>query len=125
MLDMNKVIQKRDSRLKFLLTGTHVYGPAGPDSDLDIVVMQDKAADILYFLDKHGIGIFRTAGQDEYGDAGGFYFDLAGIKINIIIAENALDFKLWEELTERMKDLSPIEDREERIATFRGEEVKS
>ena len=125
MLDKSKVRQELGGGLKFFITGTHVYGPVGPNSDLDIVVMQDDVADILDFLHNHGMVIFRTAGQDEYGAAGGFYFEFAGMTINIIIAADALDFEWWKERTEKMKKLPPIEDREERIATFRGEEVKS
>jgi hypothetical protein len=111
--------------MKFALTGTHVYGPVGPDSDLDIVVMQEGAADILDFLRVRGIEMYRTPGQDEYGDDGGFYFDLAGIKINIIIAADTFEFVEWKRRTERMKYIPPIENREERLATFREEEVKS
>ncbi len=108
--------------MKFFITGTHAYGPVNPDSDLDIVVMANEVQVILDFLADHGIEYYRTPGQDSYGDAGGFYFDLGGIEVNIIIAADAIAFKEWKRRTEKMKDLAPIEDREERVAVFNEKE---
>ena len=108
--------------MNFLLTGTRVYGPATEDSDLDIVVKLNDVHEIVLFLAKHGIIHYRTPGQDLYGVVGGFYFDLAGITINIIIAESGPEFKEWERRTERMKKLSPIEDRGRRIDVFNEKE---
>lgn len=108
--------------MDFLLTGTQVYGPATKDSDLDIVMMIDAVPGVINFLAEKGIKMWRTPGQDEYGAVGGFYFDFAGIKVNIIIADNEWEFKEWKRRTEKMKKLPPIEDREKRVAVFNGKE---
>jgi hypothetical protein len=104
--------------MDFFITGTHAYGPAGPDSDLDIVV---KAADsilIMNFLNLHNITMYRTEGQDEYGATGGFYFDLTGIKVNIIIATDDNDYAKWKRKTDTMKKFPEIPDRDLRVAIF-------
>lgn len=108
--------------MDFLITGTRVYGPATEDSDLDIVVKLDDVHKIVLFLSKHKIEHYRTPGQDSYGPIGGFYFDFAGIKVNIIIAENHLEFGEWRRRTERMKGFDPIEDRGRRIDIFNEKE---
>ncbi len=108
--------------MDFLLTGTRVYGPAKHDSDLDIVVMYDEVYKIYNYLYKHNISLSRTPAQDSYGVDGGFYFDIAGIKVNIIVANSVPELEVWKERTERMKTISPISDRETRIATFNEEE---
>lgn len=126
--------------MKFIITGTHAYGPVSPGSDLDIVVLPKGAEQLMAFLSEHSIPTYRTPGQDEYGDAGGFYFNLGRdavgllledledkytpgcIQVNIIIAADEFDFEWWKEQTEKMKKLPPIEDREKRIDTFRREE---
>lgn len=104
--------------MNFLITGTMAYGPVGPNSDLDIVVMYDEVQEIWDFLYEHDIPISTTPGQDSYGDTGGFYFDLAGIKINIIIANNKEEFETWGRRTERMKTIPHIPDRDTRVIVF-------
>jgi hypothetical protein len=108
--------------MDFIITGTRAYGPAREDSDLDIVVKQDDVQSILDYLVDHKISTYSTPGQDSYGDDGGFYFDLFGIKVNIIVAQGELEFNLWQLRTERMKTLPDIEDRDTRLAVFRNEE---
>ena len=103
--------------LKFIVTGTHAYGPARPDSDLDIVVRKSDIQVILDYLTGHNIKIHQTDAQEEYRD-GGFYFNIAFIKINVIIAVNDTDFMLWAGKTERMKKLPAIENRERRKELF-------
>ena len=104
--------------MDFLLTGSRVYGPANPDSDLDIMVMYDDVGKLHAYLTEHNIEIYNTPGQDSYGDIGGFYFNLGGIEINIIIAAGKAEFELWERRTKIMKKFRPIGDRQERITTF-------
>ncbi len=118
MVDMSKVVEERIPGLEFIITGTHAYGPVGPNSDLDIVIMLKDAERIVLFLAGRGIEYYRTEAQDDYGDAGGFYFDFGGIEINIIIAVDRLAFEEWKRLTERMKKRPPIHDKEERKFVF-------
>ena len=115
--------------MDFIITGTHAYGPINPKSDLDIVVKLRGGIDILHFLENHNIKIYRTPSQDSYGDHGGFYFDLAGIKVNIIVAEDELILSEWSIKTEKMKRLPAIPDRDLRVRVFNShlneEEIKS
>ena len=104
--------------MDFLLTGSRVYGPAKHDSDLDIVVMCDEVYKIYNYLSKHNISLSRTSAQDDYGVDGGFYFDIAGIKVNIIVANSVPEFELWRKRTEKMKTLIPIKGRHKRISIF-------
>lgn len=108
--------------MDFLLTGSQVYGPATEDSDLDIVIKLKDAHEIVLFLAKHGIEYYQTPGQMSHGDDGGFYFNLGGIEINIILAPDERAFEEWRRRTEKMKKLPPIEDREERIDVFNEKE---
>jgi len=115
--------------MDYIVTGTRVYGPAGPDSDLDIVVKLNDVGRIINCLNDHNISTYKTSGQDEYGVHGGFYFDLIGIKINIIVAENEDDFIEWAIKTEKMKRLPIIPNRYLRLKVFNSyfgeEELKS
>ena len=104
--------------MDFLITGTQAYGPTNPDSDLDIVIKHKDVLDIAAFLNDHNIKWYRTKSQDEYGDNGGFYFNLATIKVNIVIATDDADFDLWKERTEKMKKLPEIPDRQVRLNAF-------
>lgn len=104
--------------MKYVITGTQVYGPARDDSDLDIVVLADDVQSINEFIIKHGIEIYQTQKQKDY-DGGGFYFELFGIEVNIIIATDDAELKHWEAATEEMKTIEPIKNREERVITFR------
>ena len=103
--------------MKYFITGTHAYGPVTKDSDLDIVLVQDDAIDLFLFLKQKGIEPYKTKKQEGYKGAS-FYFDLLGIKINIIIAIDEAEFAEWKEKTERMKEFEPIKDRQQRIDVF-------
>ena len=121
-MELDNLIAEHVPDLKYLLTGTRVYGPATKDSDLDIVMTYAGAYELIKFLEEHGIEIYKTEGQDEYGDDGGFYFDLGFIKVNIIICGHDRPFEEWEKATERMKKIAPIHDREQRLLVFAGKE---
>lgn len=103
--------------LKFIVTGTHAYGPARAESDLDIVVRKEHIPAILDYLKNHNIETYKTEAQEEYQDSG-FYFNIAFIKINVIVAMTDVDFMLWAGKTERMKKLPAIENRERRKELF-------
>ena len=104
--------------MKFLITGTHAYGPVSPNSDLDIVMMVDDVHLMKLFLIAQGIEMYQTPAQDSYGPFGGFYFDLASMRVNIIITNNDREFEEWGWRTERMKGMPAVHDREERVAIF-------
>jgi hypothetical protein len=103
--------------LKFIVTGTHAYGPARAESDLDIVVRRKDIPAILDYLKNHNIETYQTEAQEEYQD-GGFYFNIAFIQINVIVAMTDTHFMLWAGKTERMKKLPAIENRERRKELF-------
>ena len=103
--------------MKYFITGTHAYGPITEDSDLDIVMLIEDAEQIRDFVGKHFIGAYQTTRQQDYPQ-GGFYFDLLGIKINIIMAIDEAEFAKWNKRTERMKEFEPIADRQQRIDFF-------
>lgn len=114
--------------MDYLVTGTRVYGPAKSNSDLDIVVKYKDVGSLVAFLEKHKILSYTTEDQALYGDGGGFYFDLGGIKINIIVAINDAEFNKWKIRTKYMLTQDSIEDREERLKVFNsvgGEEESS
>ena len=117
-MDLDYIKQEFELDLRYLLTGTHAYGPATEDSDLDIVMNYDGANSLAKFCKRHDIEIYKTEGQDEYGDAGGFYFDLGFIKVNVIIAGPDRSFEEWKRLTDKMKKIEPIHDRKRRILVF-------
>lgn len=121
-MDLNNLIAERVLDLRYLLTGTRVYGPATDTSDLDIVVSYEHADFIVKFLAAHNLETYKTPGQDEYGPAGGFYFDLGFIRVNIIIAGADRPLEEWGRLTEKMKKIEPIHDRERRILVFSEKE---
>jgi hypothetical protein len=104
-------------KLRFLITGTHAYGPVRAESDLDIVVMRQDVHEIMDFLIERGIDMYQTDAQEDYND-GGFYFDFAFIRVNIIIAHDETDFMVWAFKTERMKNTPAIENREARLEKF-------
>jgi len=110
--------------MHFLVTGTRAYGPANKDSDLDIVVLYKDVQSITNFLIEHNISAYSTPEQEDYGDLGGFYFNLADIRVNIIIAHDEAELALWNIRTEKMKKLPYIEDRATRLAVFKLDEIK-
>ena len=103
--------------MKYFITGTHAYDPVTEDSDLDIVLVQDDAIDLFLFLKQKGIEPYKTKKQEGY-KGGSFYFNLLGVKINIVAAADEGDFYIWKKRTERMKEFEPIKDRQQRIDVF-------
>lgn len=108
----------------FVVTGTAAYGPQTPGkSDIDIVLTAEKVETLLDEL--HAVGIayqFVTADLKGAYPGASFYFTIGGLKFNIIAAYDESAFRLWREKTERMKKLSPIADRAERLRIFNLEE---
>ncbi len=103
--------------MKFLITGTHAYGPTSENSDLDIVLLHKDVIKIETFLALNKIETYQTEIQCTY-DPGGFYFKIDDIEINIIIAVSKDDFNAWKTATRMMKKINPIDDRTERIDKF-------
>jgi hypothetical protein len=105
--------------MKFLVTGTQVYGPVREDSDLDIVVLKKDHTGILNWLAVQKIATYQTEKQEAYANANaGFYFNLFGITVNIIIVDGEAELRSWKHSTEKLKKLPPIEDRDNRIFSF-------
>ena len=109
----------------FIITGTAAYGPQTPGkSDIDIVLMEEDAQELLTAV--HALGIpHRFIGGDSRSDinypAHTFYFILGMLQFNIIRAIDKADFDLWRARTERMKRLKPVADRAERLEIFNQE----
>ena len=100
----------------FIITGTAAYGPQTPGkSDIDIVLMEEDAQELLDILADWRIHWHE--GIEGYA-AGAFYFQLGGLKFNIIRCNSPEDFTSWRNRTEYMKKLPPIADREERLRVF-------
>ena len=102
----------------YLITGSRAYGPANKNSDLDIVMGAEDVAKLSDFLIDHDIGISQTPSQLSYGSVGGFYFNLGGMAVNIIIAQFQSDMDDWKRRTAGMKTLPPIADRDKRLNMF-------
>ena len=105
--------------MKLVLTGTHAYGPAGDNSDIDIVVVHEDAVAIWSALLDLGIVPTQTEAQQAYEPEGGYYFDLGPLKINIIDGEIEAIQEKWRLATEKMRALPPIADRTARVAMFK------
>lgn len=106
----------RTCQIDAVLTGSRVYGPRNLKSDIDLVINEEDAMSLANQLEAQGIKVFRTLEQDNY-DAG-FYFLLGPLSFNVIFAWNKDDLLAWAEVTEEMKKLDPIENREKRIEKF-------
>lgn len=99
---------------KVLLTGTRAYGPVSENSDIDIVMLK---ADALRLLGKLKNRCIYYTQEEDYGDTSSFKFSLLDELplFNIIVAEDETFYFMWEYATDKMKELAPIHDREQRI----------
>ena len=107
----------------FIITGTAAYGPQTPGkSDIDIVLMWDDARRLEQALLDKGIEIEYLKGRSpENGyPKGTFYFQIAGLRFNIVRIYTSDAFAWWKERTEYLKKIPPIADREERLREFKG-----
>ena len=99
---------------KYFITGSRVYGPARPDSDLDIMMFEKEAIKLHNLMDDIGVKIELI--NDGYS---GFYITVKGFtKINIITTNDSHVFNQWEFATKEMKKIPPIKDRKKRIEQF-------
>jgi hypothetical protein len=102
--------------MKFLLTGTSVYGPLSADSDIDIVLMQEDGLKLEKYFIKTGTELSPCGLRQDYQ---GFNVHIPGMpKINIIFCENAMHFECWRYATEQMKQSAVIPDKQDRIRLF-------
>ena len=110
--------------MNFFLTGTQVYGPTTTESDIDIVMQSNESTELFAFLNANSIAPYQTEVQkkEEYG---GFYFELLGLRFNILEMGCIEDFNAWKSATEGMKKVDPIWDREDRIKMFQGFLIKA
>jgi len=105
---------------RITLTGTHVYGPTTPESDIDIVMLFHEAQEYSQALETQGIKIYQTEAQGTYGTAGGYYYDIGILKFNVIVAGDMHELLIWKIATDRMKRVEPIHDRELRLEHFQS-----
>ena len=107
----------------FIITGTAAYGPQTPGkSDIDIVLMWDASIELERALFDKGIEIeyLKERSLENGYPKGTFYFQIAGLRFNIIRCMHIEDFLWWKNRTEHMKRLPPIADRKERLREFNG-----
>ena len=98
------------------LTGSRVYGPITENSDIDVVMEKEDALQLLETIKSDKLDFEMLA---DYGDASSFKFFIFWFPpINIIIAEDAVDWFRWKYATEKMMEIPPIINREERIEIF-------
>ena len=106
----------------FIITGTAAYGPQTPGkSDIDIVLMEEDAQDLIEALRTMAIPYVFVGGDAEADiqyPAHTFYFIIGMLQFNIIRCKSRGDFTSWRNRTEYMKKLPPIADREERLRVF-------
>ncbi len=111
--------------MKFIITGTHAYGPVSENSDLDIVMHDLDGQELARFLVENDIQVTASKGKTEFEYdgysfvLGGIFVGRTGIKINIIQVHTEAEFQDWNRRTAKMKKLLPIKDREERLKKFR------
>lgn len=98
------------------LTGSRVYGPITENSDIDVVMEKEDALQLLETIKSDKLDFVMLA---DYGDVSSFKFFIFWFPpINIIVAEDAVDWFKWKYATEKMMEIPPIINREERIEIF-------
>jgi len=106
--------------INYVTTGSRVYGVHKLESDLDLAMLTPDCKRIRKGLEAKGFKIEQTEAQGRYGDDGGFYFNLFGIKFNIISVGDDCDLEAWADATKEMLSADPIEDKKERSIVFRN-----
>jgi len=101
--------------MKYLVTGSRVYGVAQEDSDLDIVMEHEDALKFKAELKQKGFQIYWKK-QSSHG--GGAYVDLCGIEINIVTAQKPYTHNTWAHATREMRNIPPIVCKTARAAKF-------
>jgi len=104
---------------QIVLTGSQVYGPATPESDIDVVMRRVDADNLQSWLAEKNI----ETNQDDREineDYSGFYFMLCELKFNIIIASTNRELEKWRKATNKMKRLSPCLEKEARLRIFQN-----
>lgn len=89
--------------MKIVVTGTRAFGPARPDSDLDIVVNLLHAQMLLHLLHELDIPIEESSVINP--DYEGFSFRIPENfpKVQIVIAVGSRELESWRVATEEMK----------------------
>lgn len=100
----------------YFVTGTQAYGPATTNSDLDIVLSQENAFFFKEFCMRSDVEVVDCSERDEYE---GFKVHLDFLIINVIVVGDETEYNAWKYATERMKEINPIENKEERVKKFK------
>jgi len=115
--------------MNLVITGTRAYGPARPDSDLDIVMKLDQAEHFLHLLKTLDIPTYSSSDikNPEYE---GFSFSISGRlpRVQVIVAFSDEELQSWKYATDMLKEMDPISDRERRISlhtSLRDEFIKN
>lgn len=107
----------------FFLTGSRVYGPYNSIfSDIDIIMFRQDAMELKEWCEANRFHLYLNEHQMDSGHlvgADGFYFNIHGIEINIIIVDSQDEYNSWEYATQEMIKRNEIKDKMERIEKFK------
>ena len=117
-METSDVIDTRTVIMRSFITGTQVYGPITEKSDIDIVVFEEDADAIAKYLSEHNIEITYTDinGGEHYK---GFYFNIVGLRFNIVVVTNEEDWNARKTVTDIMKQQFYIPDRQDSINMYK------
>lgn len=103
----------------WFLTGSAVYGPLHPGSDLDIVCSTSISMDMKQWATEHDIVWYMHNEEHTYEDDPEeiWYMDLFFTRINFIVLTKE-KYQQWKQATDILKRQQPIIDRAERVSTF-------
>lgn len=104
-------------KIRYFVTGSHIYGDTTLDSDLDVVIHPEDKEYIFDKLKELGI-TWRTSPKFHTSH----YINIFGIEINLICVETDFDFKAWQYATGCMRQFSNnyMPGRLALIALFKG-----
>ena len=100
---------------RIIKTGSQVYGVYTPNSDKDFVVGKKEGGFLREFFKLLGVRTWDVSNTISYE---GFYVQLGGQKINIVVAQNTQELNAWGYATHEMLKIDPIEDKTVRTKTF-------
>ena len=109
------VVNDNEFTGQIIKTGSQVYGVYTPNSDKDFVVGKKEGGFLREFFNLLGVRTWDVSNTISYE---GFYVQLGGQKINIVVVQNNQEFEAWIYATSKMSKIDPIEEKTVRTNTF-------